>query len=550
MAYASSLTMANGTLGTAQSFTITSESSAYLHTLTVATTDGTYSTTILSKSTSKSGSWSPSLSWSASNTTGETIIAKATLTTYTASGETIGTSTKTVLYAIPESVVPTVSLSVSDATGYAGTYGKYIKGKSKVKAVISASGIYGSTIKSYRATFDGRTYTSSSFTTNLISSSGTLTFSVSVTDTRGRRATTSISVSVADYDIPSITALTVARCADADGNGTSGEFLKVTFSSDIFALDNLNTATYSLKYKKTTDTEYTTETLTDFSGQYSVASGVFVFSADSDASYNVTLTVTDALSSGTKTAIGASASKFFSIFGKGLGLALGKIAELAGVFDIAFQTRHSGGLLHPVLEDNTDLDDVTIPNTYAGKNASTAGYLNCPVSNMTFTLRVEEAGNEGQLRQTFTTCSKAASRTFERFYYQSAWGDWICTSDIGGKLLWSGVYYMASTQTVTLAEAISKQAHGIVLCWSWYDTSSSEAVNSEFRYMFIPKYHISAFSGKSVVLSDYYAEVKKTVYISDEQISGYTTNNTSGTDTVSGFEYNNTRIVLRAVIGL
>jgi hypothetical protein len=550
MAVTSWLTIDNGTLGTSMSWSINSESSAYLHTITVATTDGKYSTTILNKGSAKSGSWTPPLTWANANTTGTSLVVEFVITTYTADGAKIGTNYKSKVLNIPDSVVPSLTVTVSDASGYASTYGAYIKGKSKVKVTITASGAYGSSIKSYRTTFNSKTYTASSFTTSIITTSGTPTVDVSVVDSRGRRSTKSVSVTVVKYENPAITALKVTRCADAEGSGTSGAFLKVTFSSTVFALDNKNTASYVLKYKKTTESEYISTTLTEFANQYSVSGGVFVFSAEEASSYNVTLTVTDGLGSGSKTSTGASATKFFSIFGKGLGFALGKIAELSGVFDIAFQTRHLGGLLHPVLENNTDLNDVKIPNTYVGRNAASSGYLNCPIASGTFTLKVEEAGADGQRRQVLTVCNKTASQTLERFYYETVWGDWLCTSGMGGKVLWSGAYFMHNSQTITLAEPISKQPSGAVFVWGWWDTNNNETVNAEFHHFFVHKYHVANFPGKSVTMADYYVGVKKQLYVHDEQINGHLNNDKEGTDTLTQLKYDNRRLVLRAVIGV
>jgi|GEM_PF-3591122 len=553
MAVASKITINGGTLGNALSYSISSEDSTYKHTLTVATQNGSHSVTILDKSSSKSGTWTPPLAWSSACTTGSTFVVEFTLTTYTSGGTKVGAVYRTKVLTIPDSVVPSVSVSISDAEGHASKYGSYIQNRSKVKATITASGVYGSTIKSVRSTFDDKVYTKTSFTTNTISKSGSLPLSVTVTDSRGRQAKTTVNVSVAEYKIPSFTAFKVARCADAEGNGTSGEFLKVTFSSNVYALNNKNTSSYMLEYKKTTEDDYTSTTLTEYANQYSVSGGVFVFAASSDSSYNIRLTITDSLGSGTKTTIGASSFKLFSVFEKGLGFAFGKFAELAGVLDIGFQTKFSGGVMHPVLEENTDLNDVKIPNTYAGQNATSAGYLNCPVTSGTFTLIVEEAGNAGQLHQIFTLCDKNISRVFERFFYGAEWGEWYCTSGFSGKVLWSGGsegYYMSSSQTVNLSEPISKQSQGVWLCWGWYNVGDADPVDAEFHYFFVPKQHITLFEGASITMSDYYVGVKKLVYVSDTQIKGSSNNDKEGTDMLTGLAYNNKRLILRAVIGV
>ena len=121
---------------------------------------------------------------------------------------------------------------------------------------------------------------------------------------------------------------------------------------------------------------------------------------------------------------------------------------------------------------------------------------------------------------------------------------------MSGKVLWSGAYYMQASHVINLSEPISKQPSGVVFVWGWYNTASGSPVDSDFHYFFVPKYHVANFDGKSVIFSDYYAEVKKTLYVSDNQISGYTTNGSEGTDTLTGLHYNNKRLVLRAVIGV
>ena len=121
----SSLSASNGTLGTAQTLTVSRQSSDFTHTITYAC--GSASGTIATKSSNTSISWTPPLTLASQNTTGTSVNVTFTITTYTGS-TSIGTSTKTISCSIPSSVKPTVSLAVSDAAGYSGTYGGYIQG--------------------------------------------------------------------------------------------------------------------------------------------------------------------------------------------------------------------------------------------------------------------------------------------------------------------------------------------------------------------------------------------------------------------------------------
>lgn len=135
----STLAVANGTLGTAQTLTITEQASSFVHKLQYACGDA--SGWILGSSSATSStlstSWTPPLSLANQNTTGTSV--SVTFTLYTYSGTTlIGSNTYTKTFSIPASVKPSVSLAVSDLMSYAGTYGAYIQGLSKLAIVATA----------------------------------------------------------------------------------------------------------------------------------------------------------------------------------------------------------------------------------------------------------------------------------------------------------------------------------------------------------------------------------------------------------------------------
>lgn len=542
----SSLSASNGTLGTAQTLTVSRHNSAFTHTITYVC--GSSAGTIATKSNSTSISWTPPLTLASQNTTGTSVSIVFTITTYSG-GTSIGTNTKTITCAIPSSVKPTVSLTVTDANGHKDTFGSYIQGKSKFSVKVTASGSNGSTIKQYKTTADGKTYTAASFTTSVIASSGTLTISVTVTDSRGRTATARTSASVLPYSAPKITALTVKRC-DANGNSnTSGAYLSVTFSSDITTLNNKNAAAYSLQYKKASESAYTTTKLTGYAGQYKVANGAAIFAADT-SSYNIILTATDAFGSVGKTATGASIFKTWSCFRSGLGIAFGKIAELEGVFDVGFKARFMGGFMHPVLVKNTDLNDVKTSNTYVGANVTSNTYGNCPITSGTFTLEVFGSGESGQIKQRLSNCSKTDSRTFERFFFENSWGEWICVSDYGGTLLWSGGYYMTAGHTINFSENVSKQRNGIVLVFSEFFDGSAQ--NQSWKCEFLPKKLLMTHSGTGhsffMSTSNHAFVATKYLYIHTDHITGHDNNNKTFTN--SGITSTNSRFVLRYVIGI
>ena len=154
----------------------------------------------------------------------------------------------------------------------------------------------------------------------------------------------------------------------------------------------------------------------------------YIFEADTSSSYDVLLYVSDYLYTATKTTSASTAFTIMHFKATGTAMGLGKIAEEDGLLDIGFTTRLGGGLKHPVLEPDTDLNDIRTPNTYVGENVTTYNYVNCPLTSGTFTLEVVGMGDEGQVKQRLTYCHKTASRALERIYYSSGWGEWICVS--------------------------------------------------------------------------------------------------------------------------
>lgn len=426
----STLSVSNGTLGTKLTMTVTRQSSSFTHTIIYKC--GSTSGTVCSKSSDTTPDWTPPLSLANQNTTGTSVSIKFTITTYNGSAS-VGSNEKTISCSIPASVKPSCDVQVTDATGIYNTYGAYIKGLSKLKVNVKTTPAYSSAISKYNTTANGATYTGSSFTTDFIKSSGTVSISATVTDKRGRSGTDSASVSVVNYSHPIISELSVRRCNEDGTANDQGDHVQATFSATVTSLSGCtknNTADYSLKYKKSSEAEYTEVALfkDNVDIPLSVTAQSVIFAAETASSYDVVFSVSDSFNTASRT---TSVSTGFTImhFGaEGRSIGLGKLAEIPDVLDIGFQTRLNGGLLYPVLEPKTDLNDVKTPNTYTGANVANYEYENCPCSTGTFTLIVECCGEDGQVKQTYISCNKYKPEKYSRFFYQSSWGEWFCAS--------------------------------------------------------------------------------------------------------------------------
>lgn len=262
--------------------------------------------------------------------------------TYNGSTQIGGTQTVNLNITIPASVAPSVSaVSVSEREQPIQLFGAgYIQGKSRFLVSSSASGAYGSWITGYRFDVGSQSYTNTSSSYEMqepVRDSGTVTIKVTVTDSRGRTASRSITVSVLPYSVPQITGFDCSRCGDAKGtvaiNG-GGEFLKVYMTFSVSSLNNNNTGKYKLEYCQKGASSWTALT----SGDSYNYSGTFISSAallNSANSYQVRLTVWDSFTSSVIVREVGTAVRLLSYIVKKTALAIGKFAEVANAFDVA-----------------------------------------------------------------------------------------------------------------------------------------------------------------------------------------------------------------------
>lgn len=559
----STLSVSNGTLGTSQTLSVTRQSNSFTHTITYKC--GSASGTVCTKSSSTSINFTPPTSLSSQNTTGTMVSITYTITTY--NGDTsVGSNSYSKTCSIPSSVKPSCSISISDPTGYFSTYGKYIKGVSKMQVSVTATKSYGSDIVSYSTSANGSKYTTPSFTTGIVQSSGTLTVSSTVKDKRGRSGTASKTISAVDYSVPVVSKLNVLRCNSDGTENNQGAYAKVTFSASVSSLSGCtvsNTSKYTLKYKKTNASSYTSVVFDGTNGTSgitnvpSVSDISYIFGADTSSSYNICLEVMDSFNTVTGNASVSTGYTLMHWKSNGLGMSIGKVSELDNVFDVGFQTRFSGGILQQVLPKGTNLDDVKTPNIYTGLECkdNRSEYTNCPITNSTFVLYVYDIGyNNARVYQKLISCSKTGRQIWERIYASSSWSDWMLTSDYNQSILWSGGSRMAANTTINLSMPISKQPNGIVLVFSTYDQENSTPTDGTFNAHFIPKAFVSAKNGKGYCffmthnLCSYAAT--KYIYIYDDKLVGHDENMQTVTSSDSGLSFKNHLFCLRYVIGV
>lgn len=273
--------------------------------------------------------------WFPNSTSG---VVTVVLSTY--SGTTLIASTsKNVTANVPSTVAPSVS-AFTAAIAANGLSGLYVQGKTTAKLTATATAGSGSSIKSYEYSGPNvyASTTSNNTTTEAIQTSGTLTYTVKVTDLRGRTASKTVQIYVYPYSVPSIGPVDVKRC-DANGNLTeSGTYAKYTVNSTYASVNSKNTRTVTVAYSSNNGTSYSAETtLQAATDTASTKTGVYgggVFALAS--TYVLRFTIKDAYGvTDTFTAPLQSAARPINIRSNGKGVSIGGMSTKDG-FECSF----------------------------------------------------------------------------------------------------------------------------------------------------------------------------------------------------------------------
>lgn len=346
-------------LGVEQTLTVTRHNSAFTDSIRwVCVTPGG---TIATKSSETTFTFTPPLSLAEKNTTGTSVTIEYIIDTY--SGNTlVQSSSVNVVYTIPATVIPTAAVSISDPTGNYALYGAFVQGQSTLQIDITGTPIYSSPIASYSATADGTTYQTQQTITPPVQNTGAQTVSAKVKDARGREsAPATAAYNVLPYAAPKITAIAAER---TDGYGVSdptGHYVTVTFSTDVSELDNQNSVSYSLKYKRIDSGTWTTQALSTYTDVFDVSNGTVTFAADDDSPYDVQIVATDNFTSTTITTSAPMAFALINWNSDGDGIAFGGISTASG-----FQCYMDADFDGDILQNGTNIFPVSYANGGTG----------------------------------------------------------------------------------------------------------------------------------------------------------------------------------------
>lgn len=335
-----SVSQTSANMGTSVTFTISRASTSITHKLLLSWGD---KTSTIATNVGTSYTWAIPLSLASdlpSSTSSGCII---TCETYSGSNY-LGRTTLSMVLNVPASVKPSVSsITISEATsGLASKFGAYIQNQSRLKVVSVGAGSYSSTIKYYSVKILNKTYGGSTITSDVITSSGSVSVEVTVTDSRGRTGTSTQNVTVSAYFKPSITNLTVQRC-EADGTlNDEGGYIKLTYAFNIATLNNKNDKSYTLAYKVKGASNFTTLT----SGSVYSLNTTYIPSVvfNSDETYDIRLTVSDYFNTRSFDSDVPTAFTLLDYHVSGTSMAIGKVSEKENTLEIALVTEFTKSL--------------------------------------------------------------------------------------------------------------------------------------------------------------------------------------------------------------
>lgn len=439
-----SLSKSTVEMGTAVTISTPAANSGYRHTLRYAfsSASGTIASGVAS-----SYSWTPPVSLAAqipSATSGS-----GTIYCDTYSGSTLlGTKSVSITLTVPASVRPTAgTLSAAVADDSSGT-GMYVKGMGKARVTLSgAAGAQGSSIRSVVISGGGWSASGNTLLTGVLTAAGTVTFTATVTDSRGRTASTTTSISVIDYARPGISSCTVYRCNSAGARQNDGTYAAVEIKAFYSAISG-NTLSLGVAYKRSSESSYGGSTTLTNNGKTIIGGG----GLSASTTYDVRVTVSDKYNTVEQVYSLPTKSVLLS-FLKNLGAAIGKVAELSGWLDIGLNTRIREDLQvdgnvtwsgkHEItyqdIPDGADLNDYRYSGFYRSWSSANTGIINKPADcSYAFELIVTGISDASYCTQRIKTHESNREWIRTQTSWQqpyNAWTDWTeIASLIGGAI--------------------------------------------------------------------------------------------------------------------
>lgn len=298
-------------------------------------TFGSYTTTITLNTGVTAGSYVIPLTWCTAIPSATSGICTMKVYTYQ-SGTLIGTRNYAVTIQVPASVVPSIGNIVGTETNanVPAGWGGYVQNISGISITVSGcQGVYGSTITKYTIS-GGMSETqvtnasSVTFVLPQITASGSVAFSVTVTDSRGRTTTGTLTILVYSYSAPAISSVSAVRCVSDGTIQSDGTYISAEITSTYSVCGNHNAISMSVSYRENGTSAWT------YGGTLSQATPLIIGGGNiaGDKSYDVQFTVVDEFNTVTRIVVVGVAFYTLHFRNGGTGVGIGTVCQTDKTF--------------------------------------------------------------------------------------------------------------------------------------------------------------------------------------------------------------------------
>ncbi len=213
----------------------------------------------------------------------------------------IGQSKTTFELVVPASVVPSVSISVSDSTGLLDEFGAYIQTQSQAKVKITTTPAYGARITGTETTCGLMVSYDAYGPVFDLPQSGQIEIKTTVKDARGHTQTASATLTVKEYALPLSQITSVYRCNSVGNEDPQGEYAMITFNGMVDGL-TYTTAKYQVQYRVQGEAYWTTISLPQYDGRQEIRDVQQIITAEKTVAYEISIKVSDRFTSGRESA--------------------------------------------------------------------------------------------------------------------------------------------------------------------------------------------------------------------------------------------------------
>ena len=239
-------------------------------------------------------------------------------------------------FKIPDSIQPSISnVEIVDANVKTKALGVYVQNHSKLNIKTTASGIAGSTIKSIKILAANQVFFGSNITTNELNAAGTVEIQIIAIDSRNKTFSTTRSITVEPYFLPSINNFKGQRLEKDERTITIERNFKMA------SIANKNPCNWKVERRQIGSSNW----LTIQQGTDKVlTTNLLAYNNSTDLDYEFRLTISDFHTSATQSFFAGSSFRLYEAHSSGTGLAIGQIAKRPNMFDVNLKTAFFKGI--------------------------------------------------------------------------------------------------------------------------------------------------------------------------------------------------------------